>query len=144
MTYCLQPKSRGTVTLRSTKIRHQPKIDPAYLEHYDDILCTHEGKRTEGFNISRGSLSLAGVRVTSVHFSAVNFAIRVIETKQFREYGAKVHHPDLEECRHLPQDYTDVEYSECVMRVGALSSHHVGGTCRMGVDDHSVVDENLR
>ncbi|XP_029053099.1 neither inactivation nor afterpotential protein G isoform X1 [Osmia bicornis bicornis] len=117
LTYCLQPKSRGTVTLRSTKIRIQPKIDPAYLEHYDDILCTHE---------------------------AINFAIRVIETKQFREYGAKVHYPDLEECRHLPQDYRDIEYSECVMRVGALSSHHVGGTCKMGVDDHSVVDENLR
>nr|XP_003705892.1 PREDICTED: neither inactivation nor afterpotential protein G [Megachile rotundata] len=117
LTYCLQPKSRGTVSLRSTKIRHHPKIDPAYLENYDDVLCTHQ---------------------------ALNFVIQMIGTKQFRDYGAKIHHPDLAECRHLPQDYRDIEYSECAMRVGGLTTHHLCGTCRMGADDNSVVDENLR
>ncbi|CAL7944804.1 unnamed protein product [Xylocopa violacea] len=115
--YCLQPKSRGSVSLRSVNIRHQPKIDPSYLKHYDDVLCTHE---------------------------AINFAIRTLETPKFREYGAKVHQPDLDECRHLRADYRDVEYSECVLRVGGLTSYHLGGTCRMGADDRAVVDEKLR
>ena len=43
LTHCLQPKSRGSVSLRSSNIRHQPKIDPAYLRDYDDVLCSHRG-----------------------------------------------------------------------------------------------------
>nr|XP_033322727.1 neither inactivation nor afterpotential protein G-like isoform X1 [Megalopta genalis] len=117
LSYCLQPKSRGSITLKSRNIRHQPKIDPAYFENYDDILCTHE---------------------------AINFAIQTLETKMFREFGAKVHLPDLEECRHLPQDYRNIEYSECVMRVGGMTSYHACGSCRMGDDEHAVVDEELR
>ncbi|XP_043264504.1 neither inactivation nor afterpotential protein G [Colletes gigas] len=117
LSYCLQPKSRGSVSLRSANIRHQPRIDPAYLKHDDDVLCTHE---------------------------AINFAIETLDTKKFREYGAEVHHPDLEECRHLPQDYRDIEYTECVIRVGGLTSYHLCGSCRMGADDRAVVDEQLR
>ncbi|KZC13943.1 Neither inactivation nor afterpotential protein G [Dufourea novaeangliae] len=117
LTYCLQPKSRGSISLRSRNIRHQPRIDPAYLQHYDDVACTHD---------------------------AINFAIQTLESKKFREYGAKVHHPDLEECRHLPQDYREIEYSECVMRVGGLTSYHACGSCRMGDDENAVVDEELR
>ncbi|CAK9825372.1 Neither inactivation nor afterpotential protein G [Anthophora retusa] len=117
LSICLQPKSRGSISLRSINIRHQPRIDPAYLQQYDDVLCTHE---------------------------AINFAIKTLETPKFREYGAKVHHPDLEECQHLPQDYRNVEYSECVMRVGGMTCYHVCGSCRMGADNRSVVDEKLR
>ncbi|XP_033351248.1 neither inactivation nor afterpotential protein G isoform X1 [Bombus vosnesenskii] len=117
LSYCLQPKSRGSISLRSNNIRHHPKIDPAYLQHYDDVLCT---------------------------YGAINFALQTLETPKFREYGANVHHPDLEECRHLPQDYRDIEYTECVLRVGALTSYHVCGSCRMGTDDRAVVDEKLQ
>ncbi|XP_076663960.1 neither inactivation nor afterpotential protein G isoform X1 [Andrena cerasifolii] len=117
LSYCLQPKSRGSVSLRSTDIRHPPAIDPAYLQHYDDVLCTHQ---------------------------AVNLALRTLETKKFLKHGAKVHHPDLEECQHLPQDYRDIEYTECVLRVAGLTSYHVCGTCKMGDDPGAVVDEKLR
>ncbi|KAG7203346.1 hypothetical protein KM043_013422 [Ampulex compressa] len=114
---CLQPKSRGSITLRSLNIRDPPRINPAYLQHPDDVSCTHE---------------------------AINFALETLETKLFREYGAKVHIPDFEECSHFTQDYGDMEYSECVMRIGALTSHHPCGTCKMGSDDTAVVDQKLR
>lgn len=117
LSYCLQPKSRGSISLRSANIRHQPRIDPAYLQHYDDVLCTHR---------------------------AVNFAVQTLETSKFHEYGAKIHHPDLEECRHLRQDYRDLEYTECVLRISGLTSYHLCGSCRMGADDRAVVDEKLR
>lgn len=42
---CLQPKSRGSVTLRSRNISDPPKINPAYLQDSDDVTCTYRGKR---------------------------------------------------------------------------------------------------
>lgn len=56
LSYCLQPKSRGSISLRSNNIRHHPKIDPAYLQHYDDVLCTYGG--TQIFFIATHHLSL--------------------------------------------------------------------------------------
>ncbi|XP_036145743.1 neither inactivation nor afterpotential protein G isoform X4 [Monomorium pharaonis] len=114
---CLQPKSRGSITLRSSNIRDPPKINPAYLQDPDDITCTYR---------------------------AINFALDTLDTRLFREYGAKVHIPDFEECRHLRQDYRDIDYSECVMRISGLTSYHPCGTCRLGADDNAVVDEELR
>ncbi|KAL6257068.1 hypothetical protein P5V15_012003 [Pogonomyrmex californicus] len=114
---CLQPKSRGSVTLRSSNIYDPPKINPAYLQDPDDVTCTHR---------------------------AINFALETLNTKLFREYGAKVHVPDFEECRHLRQDYRDVDYSECVMRMAGLTSHHPCGTCKISTDDDAVVNEELR
>lgn len=74
--------------------------------------------------------------------------METLDTMLFREYGAKVHVPDLEECRHFRQDYRDIDYSECVMRIAGLTSHHPCGTCRIGAneddDDEAVVDEELR
>ncbi|XP_070161494.1 neither inactivation nor afterpotential protein G [Polyergus mexicanus] len=110
---CLQPKSRGSVTLRSSDIRDPPRIDPAYLQDSDDVTCTYR---------------------------ALNFALETLNTKLFREYGAKVHIPDFEECRHLRPDYRDFDYSECVMRIAGLTAYHPCGTCRIG----TVVDEELR
>ncbi|XP_071637157.1 neither inactivation nor afterpotential protein G [Temnothorax longispinosus] len=114
---CLQPKSRGSITLRSSDIRDPPKINPAYLQDPDDVMCTYR---------------------------AINFALETLDTRLFREYGAKVHVPDFEECRHLRQDYRDVDYSECVMRIAGLTSYHPCGTCKISADDDAVVDEELR
>ncbi|XP_043495262.1 neither inactivation nor afterpotential protein G [Polistes fuscatus] len=114
---CLQPKSRGNITLRSRSIFDQPKIDPAYLQHDDDVYCTH---------------------------NAINLAVETLNSRKFREFGARVHLPDFEECRHFKQDYSDHEYSECVMKIGGVTSHHPCGSCRMGGDNKAVVDEKLR
>lgn len=77
-------------------------------------------------------------------FAAINLAVETLNSRKFREFGARVHFPDFEECRHFRQDYRDQDYSECVMRIGGVTSHHPCGTCRMGTDDNSVVDEKLR
>ncbi|XP_035726480.1 neither inactivation nor afterpotential protein G-like [Vespa mandarinia] len=114
---CLQPKSRGNVTLKSRSIFDQPKIDPAYLQNDDDVHCTHK---------------------------AINLALETLNSRKFREYGAHVHLPDFEECRHFRQDYRDRDYSECVMRIGGVTSHHPCGSCRMGTDDNAVIDDKLR
>lgn len=70
--------------------------------------------------------------------------METLNTKLFREYGAKVHVPDLEECRHLQQDYRDPEYSECVIRIAGFTSYHPCGTCRIGTDSDAVVDDELK
>ncbi|KYN31930.1 Neither inactivation nor afterpotential protein G [Trachymyrmex septentrionalis] len=114
---CLQPKSRGSITLRSSNIYDPPKINPAYLQDPDDVMCTYR---------------------------AINLALETLNTRLFREYGAKVHVPDFEECRHLRQNYRDVDYSECVIRIAGLTSHHPCGTCRISAEDDAVVDEELR
>ncbi|XP_047353799.1 neither inactivation nor afterpotential protein G [Vespa velutina] len=114
---CLQPKSRGNVTLKSRSIFDQPKIDPAYLQNDDDVHCTHK---------------------------AINLALETLNSRKFRGYGAHVHLPDFEECRHFRQDYRDRDYSECVMRIGGVTSHHPCGSCRMGTDDNAVIDDKLR
>ncbi len=46
----LRPKSRGRVSLRSSNPNDQPKIEPNYLSHPDDIKVLIEG------NISQGAL----------------------------------------------------------------------------------------
>ncbi|KYN07672.1 Neither inactivation nor afterpotential protein G, partial [Cyphomyrmex costatus] len=114
---CLQPKSRGSITLRSSDIHDPPRINPAYLQDPEDVMCTHR---------------------------AINLALETLNTRLFREYGAKVHVPDFEECRHLRQNYQDVYYSECVMRIAGLTSHHPCGTCKISAEDDAVVDEELR
>lgn len=45
MTSCLQPKSRGNITLRSNNILDYPAIDPSYLEDDDDVKCSQEGDK---------------------------------------------------------------------------------------------------
>ncbi|XP_046737604.1 neither inactivation nor afterpotential protein G-like [Diprion similis] len=116
---CLQPKSRGRITLGSTHFSDPPIIDPRYLQNDYDIACTHK---------------------------AINLALDTLKTRKFMELGVTPHIPDLDECNHLKPDYSNVEFTECLTRTVGLTSHHFGGTCRMGNkhDKGAVVDEYLR
>ena len=40
---CLQPKSRGNITLKSKNFMDPPQIEPAYLENEDDVSCIRQG-----------------------------------------------------------------------------------------------------
>ncbi|XP_058801694.1 neither inactivation nor afterpotential protein G-like [Phymastichus coffea] len=119
MSSCLQPHSRGYVALRSQEPTDRPIIEPAFLERHQDVACTTK---------------------------AIRLGLSILETPLFREFGAEVHVPDLEECQHLPQDYYNDAFAECAIRTSALTAHHPCGTCRMGEnrDNETVVDEFLR
>ncbi|XP_011311229.1 neither inactivation nor afterpotential protein G [Fopius arisanus] len=114
---CLQPQSRGNITLNTYTILDPPRIDPAYLEDSRDIRCTQD---------------------------AINLVLDIIETLDFRKLGPEVHIPDINDCRYHQQDYRDENYSECIMRYSGVTGYHPGGTCRMGDDKKAVVDRRLR
>ncbi|XP_012252169.2 neither inactivation nor afterpotential protein G isoform X2 [Athalia rosae] len=116
---CLQPESRGNITLRSNESSDSPIINPGYLESDHDIECTH---------------------------NAIQLALETLTTTGFVDLGASAHVPKLRECSNWPQDYTNHDFTECLTRTVGLTSHHPGGTCRMGKnhDSTAVVDEDLR
>ncbi|XP_046609702.1 neither inactivation nor afterpotential protein G-like isoform X1 [Neodiprion virginianus] len=116
---CLQPKSRGRVTLGSSHFSDPPIIDPRYLQNDYDVTCTHK---------------------------AINLAMDTLRTRQFMELGVTPHIPNLDECNHLKPDYSNLEFTNCLTRTAGLTSHHFGGTCQMGNrhDNRAVVDEHLR
>lgn len=117
---CFLPKSRGTVKLNSTDTKGDPLIDPRYLSHDVDMICSR---------------------------NAVKLSQRIIKTKAFKRVGAKIHWPKLKECANFgPFDedsenfYPPDRYLDCLIRQASLTAHHPGGTCAIG----SVVDSNLR
>ncbi|PSN54282.1 hypothetical protein C0J52_06980 [Blattella germanica] len=116
---CLQPLSRGTVTLNDIDPKDEPVIDPQYLHHQNDITCM---------------------------INAVQLAIQLSSSKPFKELGAKIHLPRLEECQHLEVDANSKTYLECIIRTAAITGYHPGGTCKMGSphDETAVTDSMLR
>ncbi|XP_067009537.2 neither inactivation nor afterpotential protein G [Anabrus simplex] len=116
---CLQPLSRGTVSIRSVDPTQAPVIDPQYLIHPYDVTCMTK---------------------------AVRLAVRVVDMAPFQILGAKLHLPHLDECRHLVPDVRNDVYVECIVRTAAITGHHPAGTCKMGSpsDPATVVDPLLR
>ncbi|ALC46368.1 ninaG, partial [Drosophila busckii] len=117
---CLQPKSRGTVTLLHKSMRRNPLIDPNYLSQQQDVAC---------------------------NIAAIRNAVAVVTSAAFASLQPRIHWPKLQECanfgpfeRDFSENQPSDDYLECVMRHIGLGSHHPGGTCALG----SVVDSQLR
>lgn len=66
-----------------------------------------------------------------------------MNTKPFKNIGAIIHWPMLEDCKILWNQQIPDDYLECIIRNGALTGHHFAGTCSMA-GDFPVVDEYLR
>jgi len=76
---CLQPKSRGSVTLRSSNIRDPPKINPAYLQDPDDVMCTYRGKRDRSASKTNFTLIKRVNRKIYFHLFSMNlFKLTII------------------------------------------------------------------
>lgn len=118
---CYQPLSRGIVGLASNRIQDSPLIDPNYLESQADVDCI---------------------------IRAIRMAMSLISTDSFKAVNAKIHWPKfLNFCRNfLPNDEIDVtdQYLECIIRVGALTAHHPGGSCAIGKSSNSALDNQMR
>lgn len=117
---CYQPLSRGIVRLTSNRIQDPPAIDPNYLESQADVDCI---------------------------IRAIRMAMSLIATDTFKAVNAKIHWPQFGQCRNFLSneeiDITD-RYLECIIRVGALTAHHPGGSCAIGKSTNSALDNQMR
>ncbi|KAH9524281.1 hypothetical protein Btru_054025 [Bulinus truncatus] len=113
----LQPKSRGRLRLKTSNPLDYPAIDPAYLSDPEDI---------------------------DTMVKAVKLTLKVINTKPFRELGARLDQSPLPGCES--HTYNSDEYWRCYVLHLDLTSHHPSGTCKMGAsaDPSTVVDTRLR
>jgi choline dehydrogenase len=109
-----QPRSTGTVTLRSRNIDDKPAIDPAYL--------------TDNDGADRAAI-LQGLRLAREILRAP--ALRDHITGMIQPVGA-----DL--------DAPDDALVEQVLEQHAHTLYHPTSTCRMGSDEGAVVDPDLR
>ncbi|KAK3580270.1 hypothetical protein CHS0354_023507 [Potamilus streckersoni] len=113
----LNPKSRGTVQLRSSSPLDMPLIDPIYLKEQDDI-----------------NTFIRGIKV----------ALSLLNTKPFRKMKARLADKPYPSCiQH--RMYSDA-YWTCLLRHHAVSSNQPTSTCRLGPfkGSDSVLDPQLR
>ena len=105
----LRPKSRGEVTLNSADPFEDPKIDPKFLSHPDDMRDMIAGYKKMMNILNSGAVS----KYTSSHVQR-------------------------------PVDINDDKDIEQAIREDADTVYHPVGTCKMGNDEMSVVDDSLK
>ncbi|XP_034833429.1 neither inactivation nor afterpotential protein G isoform X2 [Maniola hyperantus] len=144
---CIQPRSRGSVTLKDSSTSVPIVVDPNYLHREYDVKCM---------------------------VKAIRRAEKLVSTKPFQSIGARIHWPRSERClmfwnytkqeqiglvkrrkkikspsdkklKEIPKPKRIVysppdAYLECMIREAAVTGHHAAGTCAGG----RVVDEYLR
>lgn len=113
----LNPKSRGTIKLKSKDPKDAPTIDAGYLSHKDDA-----------------DTLIRGIREF----------IKLIDTENFKTHNGKLYRFKIDECDKL--EYSSDDYWKCYLTYFATTAYHPVGTCKMGpsTDKKSVVDPRLR
>ncbi|XP_055904168.1 neither inactivation nor afterpotential protein G [Eupeodes corollae] len=122
---CLQPESRGFVTIRNNNVRRNPLINPNYLAEIEDVNCT---------------------------IRAIRKSVKIVTSDAFSLLKPKIYWPKIRECsnfgpfeRDLKWNQPSDNYLECILRYVGLTSHHPGGSCAMGLTKFDgVVDQELR
>ncbi|XP_055641926.1 neither inactivation nor afterpotential protein G [Toxorhynchites rutilus septentrionalis] len=121
---CHQPKSRGAVYLRDTKMESKVFVNPNYLKDKSDVDCM---------------------------IKAIRIAAKTVETEPFKKIDARIHWPVLKRCSNFGPFEEDLRtnrpsdrYLECILRVAALTGHHPGGTASIGLHSEAVVENYLR
>ena len=111
------PKSRGTLRLKTTDPFDQPIIDPHYLSDRQDIVTY-----------------IRGIRIWE----------KFIQTRTMQSIGANFDRVKQTICD--AHEFRSDEYWECFIRHIATIGHHYVGTCKMGGADDitSVVDPQLK
>ena len=113
----LNPKSRGTVKLRSKKPEDLPIIDANFYDDAEDLKIMIKGMRE---------------------------ILKFRETKNFKTHGAELFRFKIKECDKLK--YESDDYWKCYISYLSGTLYHPSGTCKMGpsTDPEAVVDPRLR
>ncbi|KAB7494454.1 Glucose dehydrogenase [FAD, quinone] [Armadillidium nasatum] len=101
----LRPKSRGSITVRSTDPFDQPNIDPNILADPEDL---------------------------EFFVRASRFCVEILETNAMKSVGAKLYAKPFPGCRH--QEMGSDDYWRCYARHLVSSFYHSVGTCKMAPD----------
>lgn len=88
--YTLRPKSRGSVTLRSSDPAAQPVVDPNFLSEPDDLRIS-----TEGVKLSREIFSQPSLQkyIRSIRFPDDSVRSQAEYEAYARQYGRTSYHP---------------------------------------------------
>lgn len=88
--YTLRPKSRGTVTLRSSDPRDAPVVDPNFLAEPEDLRISAEGVKISREIFSQHSL---GKYIREIRFPDTNVRSQADYEAYARQYGRTSYHP---------------------------------------------------
>ena len=97
-TNALHPKSRGRISLNSRDINDQPKIEPNYFSHPDDVRTI---------------------------VASAQLALRLGLSPPFRRRGARVFDTPSPHCKHL-RLFSDAYFACIIREVGRLVKHCIG------------------
>lgn len=113
----LNPKSRGTIKLRSSDPKDAPVIDANYFGEPEDLDTVVRGIRE---------------------------FLKFLPTENFKIHTGELYRFKIEECDKLEYDSDD--YWKCFVSYFATTIFHPSGTCKMGPDSdpEAVVDPRLR
>ncbi|XP_075546887.1 L-sorbose 1-dehydrogenase-like [Dermacentor variabilis] len=112
-----RPKSRGSISLKSTDPYDHPAIDPRILEHPDDIKAVAQGTKM--------------------------FIDRILNTDAMKSIGARMWNVTFPPCAEAGALWSQA-YIECVFRHFGQTVWHLCCSVAMGTHTDAVLDDRLR
>uniref|UniRef100_A0A2A4J9Y7 Glucose-methanol-choline oxidoreductase C-terminal domain-containing protein n=1 Tax=Heliothis virescens TaxID=7102 RepID=A0A2A4J9Y7_HELVI len=142
---CVQPSSRGSVTLADSTTSVPPVVDPNYLENYSDVQCMIKAEEL----LSSKAFQEIGARIhwprperclSLWRYSKDEQRGPVLRRRRFGKKQTQAQPKETRAPKLKPPPSPPDAYLECIIREVAVTGHNAGGTCAGG----RVVDHELR